>query len=64
MSILNFDYINEISTDLYSSLKNRSSNDPRIVEIEELQTKSGLPNLRVTHSTGKVTHETLRLIKQ
>lgn len=55
MSILDFDYINEISTDLYISLKNRSSKDPRIIEVEELQTKSGLPNLRVTHSTGKVT---------
>lgn len=55
MSNMNFDYINDISTDLYSTLLNRSSSDPRIIGLEELYTKSGLPNLRITHSKGKMT---------
>ena len=55
MGSLDFEYLKNISPNLYQTLLNRSAQDPRINEIESIKTKSGLPNLKISHKTGKMT---------
>lgn len=65
MAEVTFDYLKEISPDLYRNLINRSLTDSRIIELEAMETKTGLPNIRVTHSKGKMTlHSNYDVIKE
>ena len=55
MSSFDFEYLRDISPDLYKTLLNRAVKDPRVLEIETLKTKTDLANMRVSHSGGKIT---------
>jgi len=55
MASVNFEYLKDISPDLYSTLLKRTTNDPRIIGIESIKTKNGLANMRISHGGGKMT---------
>ena len=55
MGSLAFDYLKEISPDLYRTLLNRTTQDSRIIEIETIKTKAGLANMKISHNAGKMT---------
>ena len=55
MGSLAFDYLKEISPDLFRTLLNRTTQDSRIIEIETIKTKTGLANMKISHNAGKMT---------
>lgn len=55
MASVNFEYLKDISPNLYSTLLNRATNDPRIIGIESIKTKNGSANMIISHGGGKMT---------
>ncbi|PCJ21301.1 MAG: hypothetical protein COB02_01575 [Candidatus Cloacimonadota bacterium] len=49
-----YDYLKEIAPDLYTIIDSQSIEDHRITQVEEIETKEGCPNFRVTHSNSKI----------